>query len=93
MSSNPKELKVPTVHLNGSGFENLHEQYLEGVRALNEALDKIPVPHARDYYVQEDGAFEEAREQFHQQRAKVKDVLDELRAIYREIARQQRGAA
>lgn len=90
---NDNGLKIPTVHLNGSGFKLLTEQYEVATRAVGAALDALPVPHGRDYYVQEDGAYEVARKQFHDQHAKLTEVLTELRTIYREIHRQERGMA
>lgn len=83
-----ESLTVPTLHLNGSGFENLEEQYRQALEALKDAYDKLPVPHGRDYYVQPEGAYEAARSQFFSQKEKLGDVLDELRKIYREIQRQ-----
>ena len=56
-------LTVPTVHLNGTGRKTLQEDYFRAYRALDDALEafyKIEF-NARDYYVQEDGAFYKAR--------------------------------
>ena len=86
--SNDKELTVPTVHLNGSGFKLLMEQYREAVEAVGNACEALPVPHGRDYYVQADGTYKVARQQFQGQHAKLTEVLTELRTIAREIYRQ-----
>ena len=56
-------LTVPSVHLNGTGRKTLQEDYFRAYRALDEAIEafyKIEF-NARDYYVQDDGAFFKAR--------------------------------
>jgi len=92
MSNNKEELVTPTVHLNGSGFRNLDEQYREGVQAVEDAIQKLPVPHGRDYYVQDDGAYEKARAQFEGQLKKLHEVKEELTEILRSVYRQERRA-
>jgi hypothetical protein len=84
---------VPSIHLNGSGAKNLTEQYEEAIETVSDAIDALPVPHGRDYYVQEDGSFERAREQFEEQVAQLNTVLEELKTIYRGIRRQERAAS
>lgn len=57
------KLLPPTLHLNGTSFDELESQWLEVGRAANalrEAL-RAASPNARDYYPQEPGAFEVAR--------------------------------
>ena len=93
MSTDKKELTIPSIHLNGSGIKNLTEQYEEAITAVDDALKALPVPHGRDYYVQEEGAYERAREQFKGQVSQLNGVLDELTAIYRGIRRQERAAS
>lgn len=57
---------LPTIHLNGTDPQTLHDAYTtayEAVRAATTALDAIPV-NARDYYPQGDrAAFDAYREQ------------------------------
>lgn len=84
---------IPTIHLNGSGATNLADQYREAIEAVSEAINKLPVPHGRDYYVQEAGAYEAARNQFNAQVLKLNEVRDQLRTIYRSIRRQERAAS
>ena len=86
-----KDLTVPSLHLNGSGWDNLYEQYTGALEAIKTALEKLPRPHGRDYYVQGDDAFAEARRQFDGQRDHLTAVEDELTAILSEIYRQHRG--
>jgi len=84
------ELTIPTVHLNGSGAKNLNEQYRGALEALREARRAIPVPHGRDYYLQEKGAFERARAQFEGQLRKLEAVEEELSGILLGIMNQGR---
>lgn len=86
----PKDnLTIPTVHLNGSGFENLQSQYREALERLREARRAIPVPHGRDYYVQDDGAYLRARKQFEAQLAKIEELEEELSGILLGIMEQR----
>lgn len=84
---------APSIHLNGSGIKNLTDQYEEALEAVSNAINALPVPHGRDYYVLEDGSFEVARKQYTAQILKLNAVLEDLRSIYHNIRRQERGAA
>jgi len=86
----PTDLTVPTLHLNGSGYDNLNEQYRGALEKLQEARRALPVPHGRDYYVQEDGAYERARAQFEGQLRKLEEVEEELSGILLGIMDQKR---
>jgi len=83
---------VPSTHLNGSGFKNLTEQYEKAIESVGNAINALPVPHARDYYVQEEGAFKIARDQYNEHVLKLSAVHEELKTIYRGIRRQERAA-
>jgi hypothetical protein len=85
------ELTVPTLHLNGSGYDNLYGDYREALQALQDAKDKLPRPHGRDYYVQDDQAFTKAREQFNAQMTKLREVEEELTAILMNVLEQHRA--
>lgn len=89
MSETPS-LITPTIHLNGSGFDNLNRDYLEALHAVEDALQKLPVPHGRDYYVQGDDAYLKARAQFEAQADKLMEVKKDLMTILRDVCRQQR---
>ena len=84
------KLTIPTLHLNGSGWNNLSPQYREALEAIRTAKEKIPRPHGRDYYVQENGAFERARAQFEGQMAKLDEVEEELTGILMDIVEQRK---
>lgn len=88
METNEK-LTIPTVHLNGSGYDNLMEQYRTALEKIREARRALPVPHGRDYYVQEDGAFERSRQQYEAQRRRLDEVEEELAGIVLGIREQR----
>ncbi len=50
----------PRVHINGTSGEDLLQQYSDAETAIVGAVDRIPVPDERDYYVQDPGAFQAA---------------------------------
>ena len=91
--SNEQAPVIPSIHLNGSGIKNLTEQYEEAIESVSNTINALPVPQGRDYYVKEEGSFERAREQFTGQVAKLNEVLEELKTIYRGIRRQERAAS
>jgi hypothetical protein len=90
MANSNTDLTVPTLHLNGSGWNNLYRDYTDALEALRTALQKLPVPHGRDYYVQGDDAYTEARRQYDAQCEKIMAVQDELTAILTKIHEQHR---
>lgn len=77
-------LIIPTVHLNGTGKEELINQLMEAgfaVRKASEALAKAR-PHGRDYYVQADpDALTKAIDQHDDRMRKLRQVYDELEHI------------
>jgi hypothetical protein len=81
------------VHLNGSGARLLKEQYKKAIEALEAALEAVPVPHGRDYYVIPEGepGYKEARDQFEEQVRVLRGVKEELLATYRGIVQQERA--
>jgi hypothetical protein len=85
-----KDLTVPTVHLNGSGYDNLHRDYRAALAAVREAREKLPRPHGRDYYVQEAGALEKALSQFTGQLRKLEEIETELTHILMGVQDQRR---
>ena len=85
-----KELVCPTLHLNGSGFENLEADLTNCLDTLRAAMDALAdaTPHGRDYYVQPAGSYEKAREQHAYRRQKLADVYAEIEQVYRDVYRQ-----
>lgn len=54
-------MRIPTVHLNGTGGLELFDQVTFASLAVGHAIDKLQAawPNARDYYVQEGMAWKE----------------------------------
>jgi hypothetical protein len=54
---------LPTIHLNGTGAQNLEDEYRAVRRAVNAAGDALQAAtcNARDFYPQEPGAWQRAR--------------------------------
>ena len=54
---------LPTIHLNGTGAQNLEEEYRTVRRAVAAAGDALQAAtcNARDFYPQEPGAWQQAR--------------------------------
>jgi len=76
-------LKIPTIHLNGSNGETLFEEVSSAHEAIRTALEKLEAgaPNARDYYVQGNKEFEQARNQHCMRSNKLRDVMKELDEI------------
>lgn len=75
------ELKVPTVHLNGTSGKELTQQLIDAHEAIRKAVDALhaAMPHDRDYYVQPDpGAGQIARDQMRDRIQKLEDIDAEL---------------
>lgn len=73
-------LTLPTVHLNGTSRQMLLDGYTEAYRKLIEFRDvfnKIEF-NARDYYVQSDTAFAQARDQRDAERQRIADLMTYL---------------
>jgi hypothetical protein len=84
---NPKNLTLPSVHLNGTGRVGLMEQYHKAYMALHEAVVALreATPHNRDYYVQSDEAGPQARKEHQARLAAVEDVMEEIQTIYQSL--------
>lgn len=80
-------MRVPTIHLNGTGGEQLLEQVTDSCRALQAAIEKMRAawPNARDYYVQEDGAYVEADAEWRERLDKLQGVLKDQQYIAEQI--------
>ena len=82
---------LPTLHLNGSGLDNLLEQRRDVLHALRDLQDALAHarPHGRDYYVNPDpDALNKARAVHEARTAQVQDMVDEINAEVRGLLRQ-----
>jgi len=76
-------MRVPTVHLNGTGKDRLIEGYLNAhtsLRDAQKALEEIEF-NPRDYYVQGPEAWEEAKREMNirfEIIAKVQNEIDQI---------------
>ena len=56
---------LPTIHLNGTGADSLKQEYRSARRAIGAAVDALAAAtcNARDFYPQEPGAWQRARDE------------------------------
>lgn len=78
-----EDLTLPTLHLNGSGYDHLWALHAEANGALRNALNNLAeaAPHGRDFYVQGDDAFSKARAQHENRMDRIRSVMAEIDAI------------
>jgi hypothetical protein len=71
---------LPTVHLNGTGRKMLQDGYMAAYETLEKATEALAAIefNARDYYVQEDGAYIKAREERNKMFAHLEHVNEYL---------------
>ena len=85
-------ITAPTVHLNGTGYNDLwngYEAAYEAVRAAREALGKVEF-NARDYYVQDADAFTKARDHRYEQCKALAQVEEYLLQHLLSLRQQER---
>jgi len=73
-------ITTPTIHMNGTSYQDLwngYEQAYDAVRAAQDAIRQIEF-NGRDYYVQSAEAFSNARDERIEQYAKLNDVEEYL---------------
>ena len=80
-------MRVPTIHLNGTGRETLLVQLENAGSALREALEALreASPNGRDYYPQGDGAGTEALREHMTRLERVKSVLTEITELHEKV--------
>jgi hypothetical protein len=81
------DLKIPSVHLNGTSKDVLLEQTLNAAESLRSAINALCAasPNARDYYVQGDGVFKIAQAQHEDRVRRLQTVFKELVFLHEEI--------
>jgi hypothetical protein len=91
-ASTKTSLAIPTVHLNGTGKDDLLEALEVAYSVLGEAYRalKRTAPNGRDYYVQPAGALEQAVSEHHARLKAVDDVRSQLSDIAEAIQAQGR---
>lgn len=75
---------APRVHMNGDTKGELQRTLIEAVHAIKQAQKALieTSPHARNYYVISDAAYTQARAEHVSRVTRLKDIEDELIAIY-----------
>ena len=70
---------LPTIHLNGSGAENLREEYTAALNALQYAREALvhATLNMRDFYPQGDEAYIQAREERTEAFRKIQEIEDQ----------------
>jgi cobyrinic acid a,c-diamide synthase len=81
---------APTVHLGGSGFTILYEQYTEAIQSLGFALDALnqTCPHPRDF-IKLDGGYQEAMSGHLLRVGHLRTALHQLEALRDDVCKQQ----
>lgn len=74
---------IPTIHLNGTSYDTLYEEYNAAYDAVKKAIDVMydVTVNGRDYYVQGGSAYYRARDERQaaiDKLSKVKDYLAEV---------------
>ncbi len=84
------DLRIPTVHRNGTSKDELVRQNREARRALYAAREKLAqaAPNGRDYYTQGSTALQAAMNEHTARERKLSEVIDELDAIAEALADQ-----
>ena len=75
---------LPTIHINGTGAENLRYEYFEALKALKNLRQAIidTTCHERDFYPQSHEAYIDARYERAEMFAKLADIENHLSAWY-----------
>ena len=83
---------VPTVHLNGTGFTTLRDEYAAAYDAIEKAIDALAAAtcNGRDFYTQPDGAFYKARTERDAALEKLRDAHQYVGEMLAGICDQQR---
>jgi len=74
---------APHVHLNGTSKKELCDQNLETIQKINKAVSALQMmhPNARDYYTQDQDAYNIASRQHKDRIERLTSVLAELQEI------------
>ena len=77
---------IPTIHLNGTGFTTLRDEYAAAYDAIDKAIEALAAAtlNGRDFYPQPDGAFYRAREE-------RQEALDKLREAHQYVGEMLAG--
>jgi hypothetical protein len=76
----------PTIHLNGTGFTTLRDEYAAAYDAIDKAIDALAAAtlNGRDFYLQAPGAYYQARDE-------RQAALDKLREAHQYVGEMLAG--
>lgn len=76
------DFPLPSVHLNGTGRDTLSKEYLAAYEAARKAFDALAdcTCNARDYYVQSEDAYSEARKERDRQLDALRNCISYIEA-------------
>lgn len=88
-------MRIPTVHMNGTGGDDLLDQVTEAAQAIGTAVTKLRAawPNGRDYYIQGESATKEAMHEWWLRVEKLHEVRSDLETIAEGIAQQLERSA
>jgi hypothetical protein len=83
-------MMIPTVHLNGTGKKNLLAELEVAYAAMDSAIDALRqvTVHGRDYYVQGEHAYGQARTEMDVRLAALAKVREEMLEMHVQIQAQ-----
>ncbi len=83
---------IPTVHLNGTGFTTLRDGYAAAYDAIDKAMEALGNAelNSRDFYVQQPGAYYQARAERDAAFAKLHEAHDYVGEMLAGICDQKR---
>jgi hypothetical protein len=83
-----RKVIFPTIHCNGTRKRALFDQYIESMKAIQIAAEKIPEANRRDYYPQGGDAMNQAIEQRYRWLNTLNDLHNEIEAVAIKITEQ-----
>ena len=74
---------IPTIHLNGTGYDTLYKEYTAAYEATRKAIDALydTTCNGRDYYPQGQSVYYRARDERQAAIDKLSEVKDYLAAV------------
>lgn len=85
----------PTIHLNGTSWQRLEEQYEAASDAIEAAIQSLKdaAPNGRDYYPQGPGAIEGAQDEHMDRMKRLDGVRREINELLLHVALENKGGA
>ena len=85
------EPSAPTVHMNGTSWKELYEQYEKASSAIRDAMAAMQsaAPNGRDYYVHGQKAINTAQDEHWDRLKRMREIRAEIEYILMKISDQQ----